>query len=440
MTSPTATPDPSSDPAGAPLPGAPGGATHNAPTASRRKFLTAAGLTVGAAGAMGVLGGTLGGVVGPGSMMQSVAAAQTPRRGAGQLVVVFLRGGTDGLSVVVPAGDPGYYANRPGIAVPAEAALPLDSMFGLHPAMAPLYGLWQDRRLAVVQAVGNIARSRSHFDAQDLLEQGSVTRRSDGAGWLTRHLATTASDAPHSGLFRGVAISSNTPGSLRGSAALSIPSLASFGLGGASGAAKGWNHTLRMAYSGFTPAETTGQATVSAIAATNGITKPPQGAGAFADAAALLASDLGVEVVTIDVGGWDTHNAMGTHSSGDMRNLVAGLATNLARLQADLDARGLTGVTTVVMSEFGRRVVENASGGTDHGAANMMLIMGGRAAGGVVHGIWPGLAPSQLDRGDVAITTDVRDVLWEIVRDVLGNPSPGTVFDAHTPTPVGVTA
>ena len=410
------------------------------PLASRRRFLAGAGLTIGAAGAVGVLGGSLGGALGPGSMTASVAAAQGQRHGSGQLVVVFLRGGTDGLSVVVPAGDPGYYSNRPGIAVPAEATLALDGMFGFHPAMAPLYGLWQDRRLAVVQAVGNTARSRSHFDAQDLLEQGSVTRRGDGAGWLTRHLATTASNAPHGGLFRGVAISSNMPGSLRGSSALSIPSLASFGLGGTSGAATGWNRTLRMAYSGFTPAEATGQATLAAITATTGITPPPPGAGAFADAAALLGSNLGVEVVTIDVGGWDTHNAMGTHSQGDMRNLVAGLATNLANLQADLDARGLSGVTTVVMSEFGRRVLENASGGTDHGAANVMLVMGAQVAGGVVHGTWPGLAPAQLDRGDVAITTDVRDVLWEIVRDVLGNPSPQSVFDGHTPTPVDVTA
>lgn len=388
---------------------------------------------------MGVLGGSLDGPLGPQGLMESVAAAQPRRSGDGQLVVVFLRGGVDGLSVVVPAGDPGYYANRPGIAVPAEASLPLDSMFGLHPAMAPLLGLWQDRRLAMVQAVGNPARSRSHFDAQDLLEQGTMTRRSDGAGWLTRHLATSSGSTLHGGLFRGVAISSNMPGSLRGSGALSIPSLGMFGLGGTSGMSAGWNNTLRMAYSGFTPVETTGQATLTAIAATTGITRPPVGAGPFADAAALLDSPLGVEVVTIDVGGWDTHNAMGTHTAGDMRNLLAGLATNLANLQTDLDARDLAGVTTVVMSEFGRRVLENASGGTDHGAGNIMLVMGGRARGGVVHGTWPGLAPSQLDRGDVAITTDVRDVLWEIVRDVLGNPSPQSVFPDHSPAPMGIT-
>lgn len=412
------------------------------PPTTRRRFLTGAGLavgTVGAAGALGVLGGSLGGVLGPQGTLGSIAAAEQQRRGEGQLVVVFLRGGTDGLSAVVPAGDPGYYANRPGIAVPAEATLPLDTMFGLHPAMAPLYGLWQDRRLAVIQAVGNPTRSRSHFDAQDLLEQGSTTRRGDGAGWLTRHLATSSGSTAHDGLFRGVAISSNMPGSLRGSGALSIPSLAGFGLGGTSGATAGWNGTLRMAYSGFTTVEATGQGTLAAVAATTGIARPPAGAGPFADAAALLDSPLGVEVVTIDVGGWDTHNAMGTHTAGDMRNLLAGLATNLANLQTDLDARGLAGVTTVVMSEFGRRVLENASGGTDHGAANMMLMMGGRARGAVVHGEWPGLAPSQLDRGDLAITTDVRDVLWEIVRDVLGNPSPHTVFSGHTPTPVGTT-
>jgi uncharacterized protein (DUF1501 family) len=396
---------------------------------SRRRFLAGAGAGV----ALGAVAGA-GAFTGP---LAGIAAAQPPRTTGRQLVVVFLRGGIDGLTAVVPAGDPGYYAARPGIAVPAEVTLGLDAMFGLHPAMAPLYGLWQDRRLAIVQAVGNPARSRSHFDAQDLLEQGSATRRSDATGWLTRHLATTS--APSGGLFRAVAISSNSPGSLRGSGALSIPSLATFGLGGASGTTAGWDAILRRSYQGSKPIETVGTATVSALAAVAGVPRPPAGAGAFADAAALLASGLGVEVVTIDTGGWDTHNAMGTHTTGTMRNLLSELAANLAGLQADLDRRGLRQVTTVVMSEFGRRVAQNASGGTDHGTANTMLVMGGAVTGGVVHGTWPGLAPDRLDRGDVAITTDVRDVQWELVRDVLGNPAPQSVFTDHTHRRVGIT-
>lgn len=397
-------------------------------TTSRRRFLAGASAAVGAAAGAGLLAGPLAGT----------AAAQPARNAAGGLVVVFLRGGVDGMTAVVPAGDPAYYAARPGIAVPAEATLALDGYFGLHPAMAPLHGLWQDRRLAVVHAVGNPARSRSHFDAQDLLEQASTTRRPDATGWLTRHLSTTTS--PAGGLFRAVAISANTPGSLRGSGALSIPSLATFGLGGASGTTTGWEPVLRRTYLGPNPVETVGTATLSALGAVAGVSRPPAGAGAFADAAALLGAGLGVEVVTIDTGGWDTHNAMGTHTTGTMRNLLGELATNLAGLQADLDRRGLASVTTVVMSEFGRRVAENASGGTDHGAANAMLVMGGAVNGGVVHGSWPGLAPSLLDRGDVAITTDVRDVQWELVRDILGNPSPQAVFTDHIHRPIGITA
>lgn len=391
----------------------------------------------GAAGLAGTLGGTLTGPLGPGGPLGATAGAAA-RRGAGKLIVVFLRGGIDGLSAVVPAADSAYYAARPGIAVPAEVALPLDATFGLHPAMAPLYELWQDGRVAVVHATGNPARSRSHFDAQDLLEQGSDTRRPDAAGWLTRYLDTTTSSAPHGGMFRAVAISGGVPGSLRGSNALAIPSVSGFGLGGVTGASERWTNVLTQMYQGRLVVEEVGRTTVQAITTVGGVTPPPT-SSPLSEAAALLGAGLGVEVVTVDTGGWDTHNSMGSHDAGEMRELLAGLAGDLAGLQADLDARGLSEVTTVVMSEFGRRLIENGSGGTDHGTANMMLVMGGAAQGGAVLGTWPGLASDDLDRGDLAITTDVRDVLWELTSDVLGHPDPAQVFGGHTHTPVGTT-
>lgn len=402
---------------------------------SRRRFLTGAAAVAGAAGLAGTLGGTLAGPLGPGGPLGSTAGAAA-RRGAGKLIVVFLRGGIDGLSAVVPVADSAYYASRPGIAVPADAALPLDATFGLHPAMAPLHELWQDGRLAVIHAVGNPARSRSHFDAQDLLEQGSDTQRTDAAGWLARYLATTTSSAPHGGLFRAVAISGGVPGSLRGSNALAIPSVSGFGLGGVTGASTTWTGVLNQMYQGRLPVEAVGRTTVQAVTTVGGVT-PPSTSSSFTEAAALLGAGLGVEVVTVDTGGWDTHDSMGTHESGEMRDLLAGLAGSLAGLQADLDARGLSEVTTVVMSEFGRRLIENGSGGTDHGTANMMLVMGGAARSGPVLGTWPGLATDDLDRGDLAITTDVRDVLWELTSAVLGHPDPGVVFSGHTHTPVG---
>lgn len=343
------------------------------------------------------------------------------------------------MSALVPVAEPEYYAARPGIAIPESAVIPLNATFGAHPALAPLTGLWQDGRVGIVPAVGNPARSRSHFEAQDLVEQASDTRRGDASGWLARHLATTTSEAPLGGLFRGVAISANVPGSLRGANALSIPGLATFGLGGASGRTSSWGPMIRRIHTGNLPVEVRGTTTVDAVGAVRSVPRPPGADSAFADAAALLAAGIGVEVVTIDMGGWDTHNAMGTHSSGIMADLLANLAGQLAAFQADLDARGLSNVTTVVMSEFGRRLAENASGGTDHGTGNVMFVIGGRASGGI-HGLWPGLAPDSLDRGDLAIGTDVRDVLWDVAERVLGHRQPHVMFSGHAHTPTGIVA
>lgn len=382
-----------------------------------------------------------------GSLAATTRAATTratPARGSttrasggrGQLVVVFLRGGMDGLSAVLPPSDPDYHANRPDIGVPEAAALPLDATFGMHPALAPLRGLYQDGRLAFVHACGNPAGSRSHFDAQDLMEQGGAARRADGSGWLTRYLTTSGGAA----LFRTVALSANVPGSLRGSGALAIPHVATFGLGGTSGLTAGWDEGLRLAYAGDTRIDAVGTDTLDAIAAVDAITGATPGATPFQDAVTLLGAGLGVEAVTIDTGGWDTHDSMGTHTDGAMTGLLAELAGSLAGLQSALDARGMSNVTTIVMSEFGRRVRQNGSGGLDHGFADVMIAMGGRVRGGRVIADWPGLAADQLDRGDLRVTTDYRDVLWELVRDVLGHPNPGLVFDGHTHTPVGLTA
>lgn len=364
------------------------------------------------------------------------ARASRAAGGAGQLVVVFLRGGMDGLSAVLPPSDPLYHAARPTIGVPESAALPLDATFGMHPALGPLHELYQSGRLAVVHACGNLGGSRSHFEAQDLVEQAVVTRRADARGWITRHLSATGNDA----LFGAVALSANVPGSLRGSTALSIPQIATFGLGGRSGVTSTWENTFRAAYAGDTPLDALGTDVLDALDAVAGIDGAGPSATAFDDAVSLLSSGLGVRVVTIDTGGWDTHNAMGTVAAGAMTDLLSELASQLAGFQSALDARGLSGVTTVVMSEFGRRVQQNGSGGLDHGAAGVVLVMGGGVRGGRVLGSWPGLAADQLDRGDLRVTTDHRDVLWELLRDVLGNPSPGTVFDGHAHTPVGLFA
>lgn len=405
------------------------------PTDPSRRGLLGRGMAAGAGVALATSAGWA-----PGLVSAATTAGPTRRRAAGgtpagQLVVVFLRGGMDGLSAVAPVGDGHYHDARPTIGLPESRGLDLDGTFAMHPALAPLHELYRQGRLAVVHACGNPAGSRSHFDAQDLMEQGVAARTADARGWITRHVETSGGND----LFRTVAISANVPRSLRGSQALAIPSVAGFGLGGRSGLTRDWGIALRLAYHGEEQVESTGTGTLDAIDEVAGLGAAP-GASAFDDAVTLLGAGLGVEVVTVDLGGWDTHDNMGTVDGGAMAGLLGGMANGLAGFQATLDARGLGGVTTVVMSEFGRRLAQNGSGGTDHGYATTLFVMGAGVAGGRVIADWPGLAPENLDRGDLAVTTDYRDVLWELAVGVLGTGSPGSVFPGHTPTPLGVLA
>lgn len=400
-------------------------------TSTRRAFLTGAA----AAGA----GTTLSIPTGWAGALAHTAPAAQGGSPSGRLVVVFLRGGMDALSAVVPAAEGAYYDLRPTIAVPDSAVLDLDGFFGFHPALAPLHELYQDRRVTVVHAAGNPAANRSHFEAQDLAELGDARRRADATGWLARHLLSSGGDR----LFRAVCISNTVTGSLMGSDTLAIPAVARFSLGGRSRLARDFEPSLRSAYGGGGECAARGVATLDAIAA---VAELADGTDSddlddpyapFADAAVLLESDLGVEVVTINTSGWDTHNQMGAYDDGPMTRLLDQLGRDLVRFQADLDARGLDDVTTLVMTEFGRCIDENGSGGTDHGFGGLMLTMGGRVVGGRVLGEWPGLQHDH-HHDDLMVTTDFRDVLWELVRDVLGNPRPDAVFDGHAHTPVGL--
>lgn len=406
---------------------------------TRRRVLGGMAVGAGVGALASVAAGPASGVL-PG--LATPAAAATP---PGRLVVVFLRGGIDGMSVCVPYNEARYYELRPGISIPAGATLDLDGQFGFHPAMAPLHGLFQDGRVAVVQAVGNPAMNRSHFEAQAYWEQGTAGTSTDGFGWLARHLGSS-SGSPGA-RFRAVGLGANTVRSLGGYPdALIVSSLQRFALGGVSGLAEGMDATFRYLYLGESASETTGTNALDAVTeiaglvtANPGSVEPDTPAAAFSDARVLLGADLGIEVVTIDIGGWDTHNDMGDHTGGEMNDLVGDLATVLADFQAGLDADGHGDVTTVLMSEFGRRVAQNGSGGLDHGYGNIMMAMGGGIAGDQVLGTWPGLGPGDLVQGDLDATTDFRDVLSELVRDRLGNPDLGAVFPGHTVAPVGLT-
>ncbi len=425
---------------------------------TRRRFLAAtlAGAAVPGVGLPWIA------TVPAGAASATTATAAAARSGglplpSGRLVVVFLRGGMDGLSAVVPAGEAAYHDARPTVHVPAEQVLPLDGRFGLHPAMGAMAELYRERSLAVVHAVGNATESRSHFEAQAHVELGGATGVQDG--WLARLLGATRS--PSDATIRAVAISALSPISLRGcTGCLATPSLAGFGLGGTSGLLAGHVDALGALYASAPAALGIGDAADAALAGLARLgslrsssstgsavgvdeAEEPGGTGPFAaalgDALTLLHADVGVEVVTIDTGGWDTHNAMGTASEGTMRSLLAGLSDGLAGFWAGVRRAGLADVTVVVLSEFGRRVAENGSGGLDHGSANAMFVLGeGLAGGGTVIADWPGLGPDALVRGDLRGTIDYRDVLAEVATGRFGVPDAATAFPGLAPTPVGV--
>ncbi|HZN17262.1 MAG TPA: DUF1501 domain-containing protein [Micromonosporaceae bacterium] len=361
------------------------------------------------------------------------------------LVVVFLRGGMDGLSVVVPGGDPDLYAARPGIAVPAAALLPADNRFGLHPALAPLYPLWKAGTMAAVHAVASPDASRSHFQAQDCLERGAASV-SVGSGWLDRVLEALGPGTT----FRAVAEGSSLPRSLVGaSEKLVLRSIREYRIDGAGGAVRDRTvEALRALYTGIDhPVAAQARNALQSLATARRIAEAgydpaqPYPGGGFADqlrdVARLVKNQVGLRVAAIDVGGWDMHTGLGTVDGGDMRNQLTSVAESLAAFAADLGP-ALADVTLVTMSEFGRRVAENGNAGTDHGHGGVMLLLGGGLVGGRVHGRWPGLAEAALDHGDVARANDYRDVLGELLSARLGVTDLPKIFPGHTYHRLGV--
>lgn len=374
------------------------------------------------------------------------------------LVAIFLRGGIDGLSAVVPYGDGGnYYDARPTLAVPepsgdANAALDLNGYFGFHPSLAPLADIYQAGGLVVVHATGSTDPSRSHFDAMQFMEYGTPGTKTTGTGWIGRHLQSAAwqNDSP----FRAVGMGAMVPSSLRGPVSpLSLRSIADFHLKGREGELRRAQETLAQLYTIDAPTDLLDtQAklvfdTVDMLQSLNaGSYQPANGAEYPADdfgfgmglrqIAQLIKADVGLEVACIDLGGWDTHENQGTHD-GYFANLLGTLGSGLGAFYTDMQDQ-MNGVSVVTMSEFGRRVSENASQGTDHGHGNFMLLMGGGFKGGQVYANWPTLAPEALNDGDLAITTDYRDVLAEVVLQRLMNTALDQVFPNFTPTPLGL--
>ena len=375
------------------------------------------------------------------------------------LVAIFMRGAADGLNIVAPFGDPRYRDVRPTIGLqpprpqdesqingPFGSIIDLDGKFGLHPGLRPFKELWDKKQLAIVEATGSPDPSRSHFDAQDYMESGTPGKT--GNGWLNRALGDPASGASP---LRAVSLSNRVPRTLRGEhEAVALGNVQDFNISDQERLA-----ILKNMYS-LTPDATmrrTGKDAFEAMkmlqsvareTMPNGGRPVPVSPGApvpfqnnrpsypaggqlgrnLQELARLIKSGAGVEAAFAEVDGWDHHQ----NENQQLATLLNQFSNAIAAFCQDLGDR-MEDVAIVTMSEFGRTVEENGTGGTDHGHGSLMMVLGGPVQGGKVYGQWPGLEKEQLFEGrDLAVTTDFRTVLSELVRGHLGRSDLSSVF------------
>lgn len=375
------------------------------------------------------------------------------------LVVVFLRGGMDGMGLLVPFGDSAYYDLRPNISIPRPGApggaLDLDGFFGLNPAAASLAPLFASGVATALPAVGHTLNSRSHFKEQDLYETAVIENGISTSGWLNRHLATSQGRGP----VRALALGDRLPRSLRGGvSALALRGLDDLSFGGGADNVSRTLKALGKAYeegeSDTAPASLKqgGRSSLEAlehlqkVAATTNDSKveyPDTDLGRRAkEAARLIRADVGLEVIELDIGGWDTHQNQNRTNSAYANN-ARQLADALVALVQDLEDR-LDDLMVVTVTEFGRTAAQNGTNGTDHGWASCALALGGPVLashsrrGGPVLGSWPGLAKEQLNQGrDLAHTIDFRDVYGELLT-FLGNDRRAEVIVGHEFKPIGL--
>lgn len=379
------------------------------------------------------------------------------------LVAIFLRGGTDGLNFIVPFGDPDYAARRRSIAIPRPGAeggaLDLDGFFGLHPAAASLSPLFSDGTFRALHAVGYDHNTRSHFEEQDVWETGVIGNTLNSDGWLNRHLQTSTG----SGIVRAISLGDSLPRILHGKApSYAIRGLADLALPDMRESNTRVRAALEHAYRHAAPdmladgeelVRNTGALTLEGIRELEKITAAPYAPAAtypksaFAkhleEAARLIKSNIGIEVIEVELGGWDTHNRQGG-AQGDFANNVRTLSEAIAAFCQDLGPH-LDQTLILTMSDFGRTASENGTGGTDHGWGNCLMLGGGpiraRALPKPVIADWPGLAPESLyQKRDLLHTIDFRDVLAEVVSHHLGNPHLAKVLPAHTFKSLGILA
>ena len=333
------------------------------------------------------------------------------------LVVVFLRGGADGLTLVPPVEEDRYHKLRRRLAVPKSKAVPLDEVFGLHPLLAELGPIFKEGHLAVVHAAGSEDQTRSHFEAQDLMEHGGMV----AGGWLGRFLRHRTGGT--GGALSAVALGRELPECLRGApSATVLQSIDDFSLGsGSESLAQALGRLYQGEHNRLGQAATDTLDGLQRIAQLKSTPYHPEhgavyGRDDFASGlmqiARLIKARVGLEAASINLGGWDSHFTQETL----ITPLISRLGSGLAAFHRDLGRLGDT-TSVVVLTEFGRRVRENASFGTDHGRGGVMFVMGGGVAGGKIHGAWPGLEDEALeDPGDLPVANNYRDILAPVLQ------------------------
>ncbi len=370
--------------------------------------------------------------------MSASANLSTNRDDRRTLVVVFLRGAADGLTLVAPVADDNYHKFRPRLAVKKKDAVPLDDMFGLHPNLRALEAVWKDGDLAIIHGAGGESDTRSHFEAQDLMEHGGVA----AGGWLGRFLRARG---PAASPLSAVALAPTLPESLSGApSAAALESLEEFAISDKrTGATKpDFARELRRLYAlehgPLRDAATNTFEALRRIEAIDAKATPANGAEYAANdsfalglrqVAQLIRADVGLDAASVDLGNWDSHFTQKTL----IDPLMLRLANGLAAFRRDLGPRMAT-TTVIVMTEFGRRVAENSAFGTDHGRGGAMFVMGGGVKGGRVLGGWPGLKPDMLEGpGDLPVWNNYRNVLAPVLTrhgaDAAGLPRIFPVFE-----------
>ncbi|MBI1292047.1 DUF1501 domain-containing protein [bacterium] len=389
-----------------------------------------------------------------GARLGNLVFAQSPSTSSPPNIIInlFLRGGMDSLSFLVPWDDTDYHTARPRLGLGSAQVLDLDGRFGLHPSATQLKELYDSKNLGLVCATGSPHPTRSHFEAQDYLDHGVPGDAGYSyGGWLARYLARRPTEAVFSGISVGSAVAVSLSGFPN---ALSLTSANGFSLSGSGSHLDDLRRSLRAMWAADPQLATVGLRTLDAVdiidhaspgdyAPPQGITYPSNSLGdAFKSIAQMIRLDLGLQGATVDLGGWDTHESQassGNPTTGQYADQIASLSATLGAFWNDLSAYR-SRITVVVMSEFGRRLRENDNRGTDHGHGSTMMVLSDAITEKKVYGTWPGLATDQLfESVDLAVTTDYRTILAEILQARLGINNPAELFPGFSyPGPLGM--